>query len=146
MLEELFNLIKEQSGDPVVNNPAIPNEINNDVVAEATNTVAGGLRNMVAGGGLQNIISLFTGGNQQSGDNSKSLLSNPIVNMMIGHFASKLISKYNVGGSQANNIAANLIPNVISSLISKSNNSSNTGFSLETLLNSMTGGQSTQVV
>lgn len=145
MLEELFNLVKEQSNDPVVNNPAIPNELNNDVVAEATNTVAGGLRNMVAGGGLQNIISLFTGGgNQNSG--GKGLLSNPIVNMMIGHFASKLISKYNVGGSQANNIAANLIPNVISNLISKSNDSSNNGFSLEGLLNSITGGQSAQVV
>lgn len=145
MLEELFNLVKEQSGDPVVNNPAIPNELNNDVVAEATNTVAGGLRNMVAGGGLQNIISLFTGGgNQNSG--GKGLLSNPIVNMMIGHFAGKLISKFNIGGSQANNIAANLIPNVISNLISKSNDSSNNGFSLEGLLNSITGGQTNQVV
>lgn len=144
MLEELFNLVKEASGDPVVNNPAIPNNLNNDVVAEATNTVAGGLRNMVAGGGLQSIISLFTGGGQQG--SSKSLLSNPIVNMMIGHFAGKLISKYNIGGSQANNIAGNLIPTVISNLISKSNDSANNGFSLESLLNSITGGQSNQVV
>lgn len=146
MLEELFNLVKEQSGDPVVNNPAIPNELNNDVVAEATNTVAGGLRNMVAGGGLQNIISLFTGGGDNQSSGVKGLLSNPIVNMMIGHFAGKLISKYNIGGSQANNIAANLIPSVISTLINKSNDSSNSGFSLENLLNSITGGQSAQVV
>ena len=60
MLEELFNLVKGSATDSVINNPDVPNEHNNEIVAEATNTVASGLRNMVAGGGLQNIISLFT--------------------------------------------------------------------------------------
>ena len=147
MLEELFNLVKQSSGDAVINNPDVPNEINNDVVAEATNTVAGGLRNMVAGGGLQNIISMFTGGGQQNdGNKSNSLLSNPIVNMMIGHFAGKLMSKYKIGGAQANNVANSLIPNVLSNLINKSNDPANNGFSLENLLNSITGGQTAQVV
>ena len=99
MLEELFNLVKGAAGDTVVNNPDVPNEHNNEVIAEATNTVASGLRNMVAGGGLQNILSLFGGNNGQQ--NSKSgILSNPIVNMMIGHFAGKLMSKFNLGGAQ----------------------------------------------
>jgi hypothetical protein len=144
MLEELFNLVKGTATDAVINNPDVPNEHNNEVVAEATNTVASGLRNMVAGGGLQNIISMFTGGGQQT--DSKSLLSNPIVNMMVGHFAGKLMGKFNLGGAQANNVATSLIPNVLSNLISKSNSSENNGFSLEGLLNSITGGQTAQVV
>lgn len=145
MLEELFNLVKENAKEPVVNSSDIPNEQNDAVVAEATNTVASGLRNMVAGGGLQNIISMFTGGGQQQGSDSKSsLMSNPIVSMMIGHFAGKLMSKYNIGGSQANNVASNLIPQVISGLISKTNDSSNSSFSIENLLNSITGGKVSQ--
>ena len=103
MLEELFNLVKGSAADTVINNPDVPEEHNNEVIAEATNTVASGLRNMVAGGGLQNILSLF--GNKE-GSNSKGLLSNPIVNMMIGHFASKLMSKFNMGGNQANSVAS----------------------------------------
>jgi hypothetical protein len=145
MLEELFNLVKGVSGDTVVNNPDIPNEHNNDVVAEATNTVASGLRNMVAGGGLESILSLFSNKGGQ-GNTISSLLNNPIVNMMIGHFAGKLTTKYKVGGPQANNVARNLIPDVISNLISKTNDPSNNGFSLEGLLNSITGGQTAQVV
>lgn len=145
MLEELFNLVKQSSTDAVINNPDIPNENNNEVVAEATNTVASGLRNMVAGGGLQNIISMFTGGGQEGVDKN-SLLSNPIVNMMVGHFTGKLMSKYNIGGSQASSVANNLIPNVLSDLINKSNSPENNGFSLEGLLNSITGGQTTQVI
>lgn len=144
MLEELFNLVKENAKEPVIDSSDIPNDQNDAVVAEATNTVASGLRNMVAGGGLQNIISMFTGGGQQGGDSKGGLMSNPVVNMMIGHFAGKLMSKYNIGGTQANNVASNLIPQVISSLISKTNDSSNSSFSLEGLLNSITGGKATQ--
>lgn len=147
MLEELFNLVKESAHEPVISNADVPNELNNDVVAEATNTVAGGLRNMVAGGGLQNIISLFNNGDSQNnGSNTKNLLSNPIVNMMIGHFAGKLMSKYKIGGPQANNVANSLIPTVLNNLINKSNDPANNGFSLENLLNSITGGQTAQVV
>ena len=143
MLEELFNLVKGAATGSVINNSDVPNEHNNAVIAEATNTVASGLRNMVAGGGLQNILSLFGGNGQQQ--NSKGLLSNPMVNMMIGHFASKLMSKFNLGGNQASNVANNLIPDVISGLINKTNDPNNSSFSIEGLLNSITGGQSAQV-
>ncbi len=144
MLEELFNLVKGSADDAVINNPDVPNDQNNEVVAEATNTVASGLRNMVAGGGLQNILSLFNNkGGQQSG--GSGLLNNPIVNMMIGHFAGKLMSKFNLGGQQANNVATSLIPNVISNLVSKTNDPNNSSFSIEKLLNSITGGKSAEV-
>jgi hypothetical protein len=45
MLKELFDLVKGEATDTVINNPDVPNQYNNDVVAEATNTVASGLRN-----------------------------------------------------------------------------------------------------
>ncbi len=146
MLEELFKLVQEGSHDAVVNNPDIPNEHNDDVMAEATNTVASGLRNMVAGGGLQNIISLFNNKDQQKGSGGGGLLSNPIVNMMIGHFASKLMTKFNIGGEQANKVANSLIPNVVGNLVSKSNDPSDNGFSLEKLLSSITGGKTNEVI
>lgn len=143
MLDDLFALVKGFAGDAVVNNPDVPNEHNDAVVAEATNTVAGGLQNMVAGGGLQNIISMFSGGGQQAG--GKGILSNPIVNMMIGHFAKKLMSKYNLGSNQASSVANDLIPNVMNGLIDKTNDPNNSSFTLDNLLHSLTGGQSTQV-
>ena len=56
MLKELFDLVKGEATETVINNPDVPNQYNNEVVAEATNTVASGLRNVVAGGGVQNIL------------------------------------------------------------------------------------------
>lgn len=146
MLEELFNLVKGTATDSVVNNADVPNEHNDAVIAEATNTVASGLRNMVAGGGLESIVSLFNNQGNSQGSSGKGLLSNPIVNMMIGHFAGKLMNKFNLGGSQASNVANSLIPGVISNLINKTNDPNNSTFSLEGLLNSITGGKTAEVV
>jgi hypothetical protein len=143
MLDNLFDLVKGLAGDSVINNPAVPNQDNDAVVAEATNTVAGGLQNLVAGGGLQSILSLFGGGGQQPGQNS--LMSNPIVSMMIGHFTSKLMNKFGLQSNQASGVAQSLIPSVISNLISKTNDPNNSNFTLDGLLHSLTGGQSQQV-
>ena len=135
MLKELFDLVRGHATDAVINNPDVPNEHNDDVVAEATNTVASGLRNVVAGGGVQSLLSLFGSGSTDK----KSLLSNPIVSMMMGHFAGKLMNKFNMNNTQANNLSGSLIPNVLGSLISKTNDPGNSGFSLEKLLGSITG-------
>jgi hypothetical protein len=136
MLKELFDLVKGNATDTVINNPDVPNEHNEEVVAEATNTVASGLRNIVAGGGVQSLLSLLTG----TGNDRKNLLSNPIVSMMMGHFAGKLMNKFNMNNSQANNLSGSLIPSVIGSLINKTNDPNDQAFSLEKLLGSITGG------
>lgn len=137
MLENLFNLVKEFGKDTVVDNPDVPNEQNEAVMAEATKTVAGGLQNMLAGGGLENVLSLFGGGQQQG---SGGFLKNPIVNMMVGHFAGKLMSKFGLGGNQANGVASSLIPNVISNLVNRTNDPNNSSFDLNGLIGSLTGG------
>lgn len=141
MLQELLNLVQENATESVINNPAVPNEQNSDVVAEATNTVASGLRNMVAGGGLESVLSMFN--NQTSGNNTSNngLLSNPIVNMMVGHLTQKLMGKFNMNSANANSVASNLIPGVLGNLINKVNEPANNGFSLDGLLNSITGGK-----
>src|SRR5687767_12607546 len=135
MLKELFDLVKGNAAETVINNPDIPNERNNEVVAEATNTVASGFRNIVAGGGIQSLLNLFGKG----GGNKKSLLSNPIVSMMMGHFAGKLMNKFNLNNNQANKLSGNLIPSVLSNLINKTNDPNDAGFSLEKLIGSITG-------
>lgn len=145
MLEELFNLAKNVAGQSAAQNN-LPEEANNQVVAEATNTVASGLRNIVAGGGLGSLVSMFQGNkNEQSSGAQSNLLSNPIVAMMVGHFAEKLISKFKLGGNEANNISSSLIPNIVNSLVQKTNDPSDNGFSLDGLLNSITGGKVSQL-
>lgn len=146
MLEQILSLVKEYGQESVVDNPAIPNSQNNAVLAEAANTVTGGLQNMLAGGGLQDILSLFTGGGNNQPNTQSSgiggLLKNPIVVMMVGHLVSRLISKFNMSPAQANSVSQSLIPNVLNGLITRtaSNDPSNDAFDLNDLIGSLTGG------
>ncbi len=137
MLEELFNLVKQSGQQTVVENPEVPNEKNNEVLAEATNSVAGGLQNILAGGGLQSILGLFGKGGASS---NSGLSGNPIVSMITGHFMSKLMGKFGLSNTAASGIAGQLIPQVLGGLINKTNDPANNGFSLQGLLGTLMGG------
>ena len=139
MLDQLFNIVKNFGQDAVVNNPDVPNEHNENVMADATSTVAGGLRNIVAGGGFQSILDLFKGAAGGSGGAS-SIASNPIVSMMTGHFIDKLINKYNLSPSAASSVAGKLIPQTVNSLAQQTADPSNQQFTLDGLIGSLTGG------
>ena len=146
MLEQISELVKQYGKEAVIDNPDIPNEHNNAVLAEATNTITGGMQNMLAGGGLQDIISMFTGGGGNNQGNQTSgiagLIKNPIVSMMIGHLVSKLVGKFNMNPGQASQVANNLIPNVLNGLVTRTTSSdpSDAGFDLNSLIGSLTGG------
>lgn len=135
MLEELFNLVKSQGQDDVINNPAVPNDQNNAVLASATHSVAEELQGTLAGGGLQNVLSMFGGGGSGS-----SLLNNPIVGNIISNFTNKLTNQHGIAGDQASGIANSLIPNVVSNLISRTNNPADSSFDINGIIGSLTGG------
>lgn len=135
MLENLFNLIKEQGADSVINNSIIPNKQNNAVIAGATHAVTSGLQNEFSGGGLQNILSMF--GNGGTGN---SLLNNPIVGNIISKFTNNLTGNHGIASNDASGIANNLIPGVISSLISKTNNANDNSFDMNGIISSLTNG------
>jgi hypothetical protein len=138
MLEELFNLVKSQGQDDVINNPAVPNDQNNAVLASATHSVAEELQGTLAGGGLQNVLSMFGGGGS-----GNSLLNNPIVGNIISNFTNKLTNQHGIAGDQASGIANSLIPNVVSNFISRTNNPADNGFDINGIIGSLTGGGNT---
>ncbi len=146
MLEQISQLVKQYGQEIVIDNPNSPNEDNNAVLAEATSTITGGMQNMLAGGGLQDIISMFTRGGENNQGNQTSgiggLIKNPIVTMMIGHLVSKLVGKFNINPAQASQVANNLIPNVLNGLVTKTADTdpSNDAFDLNDLIGSLTGG------
>lgn len=137
MLEQLFNIVKQLGQDSVVNNPEVPNEYNQDVMADATHTIAGGFQNVLAGGGFQSILDLFKGGN--GGGGIAGLVKNPMVSMMIGHFISKLVGKYNMNPSSASSIANNLIPNSIQQLVDQTNDPGNEKATMDGFIGSLVG-------
>ena len=146
MLDQLLNLVKQFGQESVVENSDIPNEYNDEVIADATKTIGSGFQNMMAGGGFESILDLFRGGGNSGKSNSGNgiggLLKNPIVTMMIGYFTNKLVNKYKMAPSSASQVSGNLIPSVLNKLITntKSNDPENDAFDFNDLIGSLTGG------
>ena len=134
MLEQLFNLVKEQAGTAIINNPDIPNERNEEAVADVTNSVAGGLQNALAGGQFKDVLKLLGG---QGGD----LQNNPMANQLSGNAISSLMDKFGLNQGQAGSIVSNLLPGVLQNLISKTNNPNDNSFDLQGIFSSLTGGK-----
>ena len=145
MIEQISELVKQFGRQAVIENPDIPNEQNNAVLAEATNTIAGGMQNMLAGGGFEDIISMFTGRNRSQntqGGGIGGLLKNPMVVMMVGHLISKLVGKFKMNPTQASRVANDLIPNVLSELVTRTNSAApaDSNFDFNDLIGSLSGG------
>lgn len=143
MLEQIINLVKQFGKKTVVENKDVPNEYNEDILTDASSTIGSGLQNLMSGGGLQNILDLFKGGQKTSGAGIGGLLKNPIVAMMIGYFVNKLVNKYKMAPAAASNVGNKLIPDVLGSLINRttSHEPENDAFDFNDLIGSLTGGK-----
>ncbi|MGO4289414.1 hypothetical protein [Chitinophaga sp. RAB17] len=133
MLEQLMDLVREHAQGAVVNNPAVPNEQNEAVIGAATESIASGLQQELASGNTEGVLSLL-------GGNSAASASNPVVSNISNNLVGTLLEKFNIDKGAATQLAATLIPTVLGSLANKTNDPANGSFSLDGILNSLTGG------
>lgn len=138
MLDNLLNLVKEYSGDAIVNNPAIPNNRNEEAIADATQSIEGGFQNLLSQGKLNDVLRLFSGG-----DNAPA--QSNITQQLSGGFIENLVGKFGLDKQAAGGIAASLIPGILSSLVSKTNDSNDSSFNIQSLINSFSGGKTSGV-
>jgi hypothetical protein len=129
MLENLFNLVKNLGQDQVVNNPEVPNEHNDAVIAEATHSVASELQNAMANGQHEDVANLLQG--QTDG--------NPVAQNMQSSFIDNITSKLGINQGTASNLAASFIPMILSKLTS-ANNGAGGNDMISGLLHQLTGG------
>ena len=135
MLDNLINLVKGQAGESIINNPAIPNERNEEVIEQTGNSIAGGLQNILQSGGLKDVLKLF-GGQETAG------ADNPVVKGVSGNVIQDLMSRFGMDQQSAGNVAGNLVPNVLQQLVNKTNDPSDNGFSIQGIFDQLSGGRS----
>ncbi|HLO82030.1 MAG TPA: hypothetical protein VK166_13775 [Chitinophagaceae bacterium] len=143
MLDQLLNLIQQQGQESVVNNPAIPNNYNNDVLGEAGNSIMSGLQQALAGGGLTQVMNMFSQGS--SGNGISSLLNNPMVQNIVQQFTGKLTNQYNVSADQASQVSESLIPQVLSSFAGKVTDPNDSSIDINGVMQSLTGGNTSGI-
>ncbi|AFD05941.1 hypothetical protein [Solitalea canadensis] len=131
MLDNLLDLVKQYAGDAIVNNPDIPNDQNDAAIEATSSSIFSSLQSQASGGGLGNILNMFTG-NAGSGGASAGAIAG---------VAGSLMEKFGLDSTKAQGIAATLVPQVLNNLVSKTNDPNDSSFNLNGILGSLTGGK-----
>jgi hypothetical protein len=126
MFDQLLDLVKQNAGSAIINNPAIPNERNDDAVNTTGQSIMNSLSNQAGSGNMNQLLEMFQSGNTQQ--------SNPVVNNVTKNVAGDLAQKFNLNSSQASGIAEQLIPVVMNQLVSKTNNPQDSSFTMDGIM------------
>ncbi|MEP6746449.1 MAG: hypothetical protein ABJB86_01915 [Bacteroidota bacterium] len=137
MLENLLDLIKQNAGSAIVNNPAIPDQHNDAAISEAGSSIMDGLKKMISSGNTQDVVNLS---NHQGGD----IANTPAVQQISGGFIQNLMGKFGLGEGAASGIAASLIPMVMQKLVHQTNDPNNSSFNIQSIIGSLVGGSGQQ--
>ncbi|MCF0063291.1 hypothetical protein MUK70_10060 [Dyadobacter chenwenxiniae] len=132
MLDELFNLIKQNGQQAVVENNEVPNEHNEAVMQEAQSSIVDGLSNIKEPDQVNSLFESVQSGHAES---------NPAVQQISNNFAGNIMQKFGINGGTAASIAAAIIPVVLAKMANRGGQGGAGGLDLGGLLGSLTGGR-----
>lgn len=132
MLDNLINLVRQNAGDAVINNPAIPNEKNEAAVQSAGSSILATLQNALSGGRLNDVLGFFKNGDSGSSE---------IVQEATGNYAQDLQNKLGLDPTEAQSVANKVVPQTMNQLASKTTDPNDTSFNIQDIFNKLSGGK-----
>ena len=130
-----MNLVQQQSGQAVINNPAIPNDQNDSVMQTVASSIMGGLGQQAQGGGLGNLLGMLTGqGGAAQGEVTQGVQQ---------HVEQNLMQKLGISPQVAMSVAAAVVPMVLSKLMHKAQDPNDSSVDGNSIMNAATGQQGT---
>lgn len=141
MFEQLTQLVQQYGNSAVVNNDAVPNEHNEGVMNEASNSIFDGLKKIASEGGTEQLAGLFSG-------NSPINSSNPVVQQLTQQLSGNLGEKFGLSSNASSGVAASLIPQILSSLVNKAKDPNDNSFQISDIISSISGnsGQASSIM
>lgn len=134
MIDQLVKLIKQNAGDEIMNNPAIPDENKDEAMKDIGNEIYNGFQNEAKQGNVYEIATLF-----QKEDPVAGLSSSAAITSIIANVATKLGSKFGVSPQIANSIAAGLVPKIVNQFIHKIKDPNDQDFNFQEVMKNFTG-------
>jgi len=133
MIDQLIKLVQQNADEAIVKNNALPNQFNNAAIEEVAQQIFNGMQTHVSSGNMQQLTSMFSGGNMSS------LVNNPMVAQIISNIAENFAAKFGVSQQTARTIAVSLIPQVMGQFVNKTNDPNDRDFDLQDMLRGFTG-------
>ena len=140
MLEQLLSMVKDLGQDQVVNNPEVPNEYNDTVMATASESLLGTMQQAITSGHGDEVVKMF------NSDDEGEIMANPLAQQVQSGFMDNITSKLGINSKTAAGLATVFIPMIISKLVKRTNSTApaDSGFSLQGLIGGLIGGNQQQ--
>ena len=132
MFDKLLSLIRENAGNGIINNNAIPNEKNEQAVETAGRSIIATLQNALAGGRLSDVLGFFKGGGSGS---------HGIVEEATNNYAQDLQTNVGLSEADALDTANKVVPQTMTQLASKTADPADSSFNIQDIFNKLSGGK-----
>lgn len=131
MLDQLLKLVEQNARQSILENRAIPDQLNNAAIKEVTNQIFNGIKGEVTQGHMDQVISLFQAGVTKQ--------QNPVLTAIVDNVTRNLVSKFNLAPEVARGVADQIVPQVMAQVIKKTNDPRDIDFDLQQMLRGMSG-------
>lgn len=131
MIENLTQLVRENSTDAIIANPAMPNEYNNAAIEQVSQTIIDSLRCQIIGGALKDVLSIF--------EKKQQLKSHIVIHDLNNCVINDLISKFGITYKAASDVASKIVLPVMEQLVKRTNDPADLTFDLKKILNVVGG-------
>jgi hypothetical protein len=132
MLDQILDLVKQYGQSTIVENPAVPNQHNDQALGVTASAITTGLKSAIEGGNLPQLLCLL--------GNSEELMKSPIVQSIIRSVTQEYTNKLEVSPENAPAVATDTVQQVLAGALSKF--SAGGGADFAALAQSFLGGQS----
>ncbi|HWD90705.1 MAG TPA: hypothetical protein VG367_21420 [Mucilaginibacter sp.] len=130
MFEKLFQLVKNNAGTALIENPEIPAKFHEAILNEASSSIIEVLKGQMESGRLRDLVKYFQ---------YPEIYKNPLVSSVVNKFATKLNRYYGLDPETSLKIANSLMKPAMLELIRQSKNEQNKEFALSSFLSKING-------
>ena len=132
MLDNLTDLVRQNAGEAVINNPSIPNEKNEQAVENAGGSIMSTLQHALSGGRLNEVLGFFKKGSAGSPE---------IVQEATSNYAKDLQINLGLNEEEAKATASKVVPQTMEQLAAKTADPADKSFNIQDIFNKLSGGK-----
>ncbi len=138
MLDNLMNLIKGNSREAVINNPAIPNDKNNAAMEAAGTSILGTLKNYLSNGKIKEVLAYIKKHGIGGGE------ADCIVKQATADYSNNLQKDMNLSEADATSVAEKVVPATMTQLANKTADPLDSSFNIQDIFSKLSGEKSSK--
>lgn len=125
-----MKVVEQKAQQSIVDNKAIPDQLNNAAIKEVTNQIYNSLQLQVNKGQMDEVIALFF---------AQGKAPSPVVNSVAEAVTTSLSAKFNITPDNARSVASQIVPAVINEIIQKARDPRDIDFDVQQIMRRLTG-------